>query len=390
MEFMTNNRGYIYVLANSAMPDLVKVGKTTRTPAERAAELSKVTGVPTPFIVVYEQLVEDCTAAEEFVHTMLQQKGYRESDNREFFRASPNEVIRFVMQIPNQISNNSVFTASENHEDTSEPAYPWLDLWNTAEDYFYGQNLRIENHNEALKIYKKAVKLGCLSAYIRIGDIYYKKYTYSLFSKPNEKTKAEAFDWYKKGAEQGNYYCYLKMTEFFSKRDENYYDCYKLFFTYRKKQQSDIIEKLFGESFDFDSCCFDFIENYLLNDELYKLGDKEIFDAISESKNYIISFTDEKLQSSAKELSKNEKRKKALELKIQNIGETWLVCIDGKDMNLHEIAINQLTSLNGNSTFDRYKEARIELDLREKNINLITNEMMRYEILLKWIEENLR
>lgn len=38
---MTNNRGYIYVLANSAMPDLVKVGKTTRTPAERAAELSK-------------------------------------------------------------------------------------------------------------------------------------------------------------------------------------------------------------------------------------------------------------------------------------------------------------------------------------------------------------
>ncbi|MEN9595630.1 MAG: hypothetical protein RL236_64, partial [Pseudomonadota bacterium] len=68
---MTNNRGYIYVLANSAMPDLVKVGKTTRTPAERAAELSKVTGVPTPFIVVYEQLVDDCTAAEEFVHTML-------------------------------------------------------------------------------------------------------------------------------------------------------------------------------------------------------------------------------------------------------------------------------------------------------------------------------
>ncbi|MSR16677.1 MAG: GIY-YIG nuclease family protein [Methylococcaceae bacterium] len=113
---MTNNRDYIYVLANSAMPDLVKVGKTTRTPAERAAELSKVTGVPTPFIVVYEQLVDDCTAAEEFVHTMLQQKGYRESDNREFFRAPVSEVIQIIIKMPAQFSSNSDVQDDEDAE----------------------------------------------------------------------------------------------------------------------------------------------------------------------------------------------------------------------------------------------------------------------------------
>jgi hypothetical protein len=252
---MTNNRGYIYVLANSAMPDLVKVGKTTRTPAERAAELSKVTGVPTPFIVVYEQLVEDCTAAEEFVHTMLQQKGYRESDNREFFRASPNEVIRFVMQIPNQISNDSVFTASENHEDTSEPAYPWLDLWNTAEDYFYGQNLRIENHNEALKIYKKAVKLGCLPAYTRVGDIYYHKLTGDYY-----KHRDEAFEWYKQGAEKGNYHGYLGMATIFRDKNDfdNVYECYRLFVKHRKENISRIIEDFFNEYFKIH--CFECID----------------------------------------------------------------------------------------------------------------------------------
>jgi hypothetical protein len=321
---MTNNRGYIYVLANSAMPDLVKVGKTTRTPAERAAELSKVTGVPTPFIVVYEQLVEDCTAAEEFVHTMLQQKGYRESDNREFFRASPNEVIRFVMQIPNQISNDSVFTASENHEDTSEPAYPWLDLWNTAEDYFYGQNLRIENHNEALKIYKKAVKLGCLSAYIRIGDIYYKKYTYSLFSKPNEKTKAEAFDWYKIGAEQGNYYCYLRMARIL--KDNDFHKCYRLFFKNYKQQQNEIIEQFCGgESFKsicfrYVKYCFDYDKKYYKSGGLDLISSlKEIVGEISENKKYLIAQFTKSLKVEVKALEKSSASRMKKELPAINL-----------------------------------------------------------------------
>ncbi|GDX84734.1 hypothetical protein LBMAG43_07760 [Methylococcaceae bacterium] len=188
---MTNNRGYIYVLANSAMPDLVKVGKTTRTPAERAAELSKVTGVPTPFIVVYEQLVDDCTAAEEFVHTMLQQKGYRESDNREFFRAPVSEVIQIIIKMPAQFSSNSdfeddkdaEFLSSESNDELDEfvldddqddePDYPWLGLWNAAWDYTFGNGNYIQDKEEAINLYKQAIKLGCLPAYKMIGDIYF-------------------------------------------------------------------------------------------------------------------------------------------------------------------------------------------------------------------------
>lgn len=45
--------GFLYVLANSAMPNMVKVGKTTRSSLERAEELSRATGLPTPFIVIY-------------------------------------------------------------------------------------------------------------------------------------------------------------------------------------------------------------------------------------------------------------------------------------------------------------------------------------------------
>jgi hypothetical protein len=75
------------------MPGLVKVGKTTRSPEERAKELSSATGLPTPFIVVYEQYFQDCDLAEAFVHTYLAESGHRVADNREFFNAAPNAVV---------------------------------------------------------------------------------------------------------------------------------------------------------------------------------------------------------------------------------------------------------------------------------------------------------
>lgn len=62
--------GYIYVLINPSMDGLVKIGKTTRDPSGRAKELSGATGVPSPFLLAYETLIGDCSAAEEFVYTL--------------------------------------------------------------------------------------------------------------------------------------------------------------------------------------------------------------------------------------------------------------------------------------------------------------------------------
>jgi hypothetical protein len=51
--------GYIYLLINSAMEGFVKIGKTTKTPEERAKELSNATGVPTPFTVAFDSYFDD-------------------------------------------------------------------------------------------------------------------------------------------------------------------------------------------------------------------------------------------------------------------------------------------------------------------------------------------
>ncbi len=63
--------GYVYVLTNPAIPGLVKIGRTSRTPAIRAAELSEPTGVPCPFEVAYALYVVDCVRVARLVHKAL-------------------------------------------------------------------------------------------------------------------------------------------------------------------------------------------------------------------------------------------------------------------------------------------------------------------------------
>ena len=87
--------GFVYVLLNPSYPDLVKIGLTERTSEERAREL-RTSGVPTPFIVLYDDLVTDCNAVEAAIHRRL--AGYRVSEDREFFRIPVKEAIRTLQE----------------------------------------------------------------------------------------------------------------------------------------------------------------------------------------------------------------------------------------------------------------------------------------------------
>ena len=82
----TSNEGFIYVLSNPTFPQLLKIGKTQRSPAERAAELSGVTGIPAPFHVAYEAWISDCDIAEKAIHAKL--SSARHNTDREFFQVS--------------------------------------------------------------------------------------------------------------------------------------------------------------------------------------------------------------------------------------------------------------------------------------------------------------
>lgn len=76
-------KGFVYILSNPSMPDIVKIGRTTRTVEGRAAELYQ-TGVPTPFTVEHSVYSPDCAELERETHSRL--PDVRVDMSREFFR----------------------------------------------------------------------------------------------------------------------------------------------------------------------------------------------------------------------------------------------------------------------------------------------------------------
>lgn len=85
--------GFVYVLRNPGMPGLLKIGSSTRSPIERAAELF-TTGVPYQFEIVCAIYSENCRESESNVHEILHD--YRCASNREFFEISEVDAIEFV------------------------------------------------------------------------------------------------------------------------------------------------------------------------------------------------------------------------------------------------------------------------------------------------------
>lgn len=265
------SEGYIYVLANSSMQDMVKVGRTTRKPSERAQELSGVTGIPTPFMVVYESYVSDCIAAEMFIHALLERKGFRVAKNREFFKAPVAEVISAALSLPDNLKfsasrntlteDDELLTTAESDElsDLNLPdedaSPPWLDLWLKAEAAYFGAEDTLQDFDEALQLYRDAAKLGCNLAYYRIGDMH-------LYGKGVAENTKKALDFFKEGAKNGNYLCYERMAFIFSLEGmkDNVLKCIKLFLKNRSLRENEIIEIALDSEFELISLIKDNIE----------------------------------------------------------------------------------------------------------------------------------
>ena len=82
--------GTVYVLTNPAIPNMVKIGKTTRNVELRLADLYS-TGVPLPFECEYAAKVKDVDKTEKAFHTAFEPS--RVNPRREFFNINPEQAI---------------------------------------------------------------------------------------------------------------------------------------------------------------------------------------------------------------------------------------------------------------------------------------------------------
>jgi hypothetical protein len=95
--------GHIYVLQNTSVPGIFKIGFTERSVAERLNEINKSTGVITPWQIRDFWFTQEPYLAEQEIHRRL--KDFRVENNREGFAISfdvARNVIFEVLGIPNE------------------------------------------------------------------------------------------------------------------------------------------------------------------------------------------------------------------------------------------------------------------------------------------------
>ncbi|GGA11854.1 hypothetical protein GCM10008018_66140 [Paenibacillus marchantiophytorum] len=222
--------GYVYVLLNPSIQGVVKIGMTTRDPENRVTELSNATGVATPFILVYKEYFNDCHFAEKQIHTYLEQRNYRVANNREFFSIPVHEAINIIQNLKSQqksSSNEEEYTSEINSgsNDISQLAESMLE---EAKDYYYGNDGKLEDYDEALKLFKKSAKMGASESYWYLGNIYRNG------DGVNSDLKI-AMDYYKEGVKAGWVDCYAVMGSIYSlypeyKHMENSAKCWSSYF----------------------------------------------------------------------------------------------------------------------------------------------------------------
>ena len=205
--------GYVYVLVNPSMNGLIKVGKTTKEPKERAVELSKATGVPTPFFVVYEEFFNNCSQAEDFVHTYLEQKGYRLAPNREFFEVPTKEAIDAIIECKKTMKD-IVFGVSCAENNDENDIKPWENIEKMATDYFWGTNETFQDYNKAFKLFRQAEILGSASATRILGIMYYN-------AKGCKRNLDNAIELFEKAIYLGDKSCYAELTFSFLEKKHN-------------------------------------------------------------------------------------------------------------------------------------------------------------------------
>jgi hypothetical protein len=195
--------GFIYVAINPSMPGLVKIGKTSRDPTTRVAELSAHTGVATPFILVFHARFRSCSYVEREIHDKLQKGNYRLSDNREFFRIDVAEASRLVAEFERLYG-----IPHDNHAPEAEDVFSETPAENDSADILAiaTYDCSLGNFGRAFSLFEKAGAAGASKAYFELGHM-------ALSGRGCLKDKDQAVQFWSLGAEKGDSRCFIMLAE---------------------------------------------------------------------------------------------------------------------------------------------------------------------------------
>jgi TPR repeat protein len=202
---------YIYILLNPALKNLVKIGRTSRTPEERAQELSAATGVPQPFLVAYESLVSDGVVAESLIHAELSRDGYRLNEAREFFEIPLKVAVAVVDRICRTLPAFDGDTVADESVDNAHQAAQFVQV---GRDHLTGTYDVLQDFELARQFLERAVTLGDATAYRELASVH-------LWGLGVRRNPGEAFRLLQEGGKKGDAECLLRLWEIYAGRAFN-------------------------------------------------------------------------------------------------------------------------------------------------------------------------
>ncbi len=113
---------YLYCFSNECMPGIFKIGMTTRTPEIRLKEANSYDTwrPPTPYKIDFAKKVYNVKQKEITLHKILTQYTVRINPNREFFRVSLDEIMKFFELIDGDLCVKNKKEDYEKNEDDEE------------------------------------------------------------------------------------------------------------------------------------------------------------------------------------------------------------------------------------------------------------------------------
>lgn len=210
---METTKGFVYIMINPSYgKEIVKIGKTTKEPEERAKELSSSTGVATPFIVVYKRAFKNCHIAEKIAHEILESRGCRVNSSREFFAISIPDAINIILQLPNDAEEEFAedeYSAEEcSNDDLAE------ELYEMGDEYAYGSENTFQDIDKAIACYERSANLGKTKALHSLGIIWYH----------NKSNAEKALQYFHLATDKGFWGSYRFLASIYGNKELRYYN----------------------------------------------------------------------------------------------------------------------------------------------------------------------
>jgi hypothetical protein len=104
-------RGWVYIITNKSMPDLVKIGYSMKDPRLRAKEFEN-TGMPSTYTVEYDVLVNNPRDLEQNLHNIL----LNFCEGKEWFRIKVTDAVDIIRKtVGNNIKLETIHNNSINN-----------------------------------------------------------------------------------------------------------------------------------------------------------------------------------------------------------------------------------------------------------------------------------